>query len=269
MESVADAQGASALAFEAAAVESAGVAEAIVAPVDVDAEAAPSTLFVRPDVNRLAERAKRWSAARVRAIDEGLLEPNIVNPPSGTNLSLLPAVTAPGDVAPPEPEPIPEPEPAEPVEPDPEDPIVVEPGPVEPDPVEPDPDPQEPADPDPIAPEPDPEEAADPDDPVPNPPAAVNGRVPPPAGGPTAAQWDALRRCESTHNYLAVSSTGLYRGAYQFSQQTWDWVAAIHYPYLVGIDPIDAAPGWQDVMAYTLYAMRGWDQWPICGRNLI
>ncbi len=93
--------------------------------------------------------------------------------------------------------------------------------------------------------------------------------MPPPEGGPTAAQWDALRRCESTHNYQAISPSGLYRGAYQFSQQTWDWVSGIHYPFLVGIDPIDAPAGWQDVMAYTLYAMRGWDQWPICGKNLL
>ena len=262
--------GASALAFEAAAVESAGVAEAIVATADVEIEAAPSPLFVRPDVNRLAERANTWSSARKKAIEDGQLEPNIVNPPSNTNLSLLPTVTAPVDASSAlESEPIPEPEPAEPVEPDPEDPIVVEDEPVDPDPEVSEPEPQEPADPDSVAPDPDPQEPPDPEDLVPNPPAAVNGRVPPPAGGPTAAQWDALRRCESTHNYQAVSSTGLYRGAYQFSQQTWDWVAAIHYPYLVGIDPADAAPGWQDVMAYTLYAMRGWDQWPICGRNLI
>ena len=37
-------------------------------------------------------------------------------------------------------------------------------------------------------------------------------------------------------------------------------------PFLLGLD---APGGWQDVMAYTLYAMRGWDQWPICGKNLL
>ena len=78
-----------------------------------------------------------------------------------------------------------------------------------------------------------------------------------------------MRLCESTHNYQAISPSGLYRGAYQFSQQTWDWVSSIHYPWLQGIDPVDAPAGWQDVMAYTLFAMRGWDQWPICGTNLL
>ncbi len=104
---------------------------------------------------------------------------------------------------------------------------------------------------------------------APTAPAQVNGRVPPPPGGPTAEQWDALRFCESTHNYAAINHTGTFRGAYQFSQQTWDWVAGIHQPHLVGVDPAQAEPAWQDIMAYTLFAMRGWDQWPICGRNLL
>jgi len=131
-------------------------------------------------------------------------------------------------------------------------------------------DPEEPTE-EPVVPEdPTEEPAIEPEGPTAPPiPAQVNGRVPVPAGGPTAAQWDAVRKCESTHNYRAISPSGLYRGAYQFSQQTWDWVAGIHQPHLVGIDPIDAEPAWQDVMAYTLYAMRGWDQWPICGKNLL
>ena len=96
----------------------------------------------------------------------------------------------------------------------------------------------------------------------------MNGRVPPPAGGPTGEQWDQVRNCESTHNYAAVNPSGKFRGAYQFSVQTWDWVAGIHYPNLVGVDPAAAAPGWQDVMAYALYEMRGAGQWPECGRFL-
>jgi hypothetical protein len=187
-------------------------------------------------------------------VAEGVVEPDVIDAPSYTNLSLLPAVTI-------EPEPAAEPVPAPKAEP--------EPAP-QPEPV-PEPEPEPVPEPEPT---PEPEPAPDPDtppgtDPIPEPPASVDGRVPPPAGGPTAAQWDAVRRCESTHNYAAISRSGLYRGAYQFSQQTWDWVAGIHYPFLVGIDPAEAIPGWQDVMAYTLYAMRGWDQWPICGRNLL
>lgn len=216
-------------------------------------------IFVRPDILSLADRASEWQAARDEAIASGLVEAVVLDAPSNTNLRLLPKVTIAPDPEP-EPEPVPEPEPEPVPEPEPEP---------APDPVpEPEPEP----DPEP-APEPDPEPAPEPEPPaagdVPNPPAQVDGRVPPPAGGPTAAQWNALRRCESTHNYRAISPSGLYRGAYQFSQQTWDWVAGIHWPFLVDIDPIDAAPGWQDVMAYTLYAMRGWDQWPICGKNLL
>ena len=150
-----------------------------------------------------------------------------------------------------EPEPAPEPEPEPAPEPEPE------PAP------EPEPEPAPEPEPEP-APEPAPEASAGPVA-----PQQVDGRVPPPAGGPTAEQWDALRFCESTHNYAAVSSTGKFRGAYQFSIQTWDWIAGIHLPHLVGIDPAAAEPAWQDVMAYTLFEMRGWDQWPVCGLNLL
>ena len=73
----------------------------------------------------------------------------------------------------------------------------------------------------------------------------------------------------ATHNYGAVNPTGTFRGAYQFSRQTWDWVAGIHHPHLVGVDPAAADPAWQDIMAYTLFDMRGWDQWPVCGLNLL
>lgn len=248
---------------------------------------------IAPDISRLADQASTWNIARGQAIADGLVAVNTIPPPSDTDLSLLPVVS-----------PAPEPEPA--TEPDAVDPAAVEPDPVEPEPTpetavpEPDPDPVEEPAPDPAAvdpdpaeqpddgdepteptepaePEPDPEPVPEPIDPViedpgptaPRAPAQVDGRVPPPAGGPTAAQWDAVRKCESTHNYAAISPTGLYRGAYQFSQVTWDWVAGIHQPHLVGIDPINAEPAWQDVMAYTLYAMRGWDQWPICGKNLL
>ncbi len=88
------------------------------------------------------------------------------------------------------------------------------------------------------------------------------------AEGPTAEQWEALRQCESSGRYDAVSSNERYRGAYQCSQATWDWVASIHHPSLVGIDPAAAAPSDQDAQAYALYAMRGASQWPTCGVNL-
>ncbi len=239
-----------------------------------------TTTEISPDIGRLADQAGTWGAARSQAIQDGRVAATFTAPPSETNYSLLPVVKI---------ELTPEPEPVEPVEPvaDDEgaelDPPTDEPTEEvpEPDPVPgdgeettPDPDAETAPEPEP-EPTPDPEPGPDPEDetpPVvgqPAAPAQIDGRVPPPVGGPTAAQWNALRKCESTHNYAAISPSGLYRGAYQFSQQTWDWVAGIHWPHLVAVDPIDAAPAWQDVMAYTLYAMRGWDQWPICGKNLL
>ena len=232
---------------------------------------------VSPDIGRLADQAGTWSLARAQAIEEGRVEATFTAPPSKTDYSLLPTVnvvaarteaveveaapeaaavedvsvmeeaseSSAGDAAGPK---TPESEAADPVEP------VQKPS------KEPDP-----------ASEPTVDSVSETEAPVEQraAPTQVDGRVPPPSGGPTAAQWNALRKCESTHNYAAVSPSGLYRGAYQFSQQTWDWVAGIHWPHLVAVDPIDTDPAWQDVMAYTLYAMRGWDQWPICGKNLL
>ena len=94
---------------------------------------------------------------------------------------------------------------------------------------------------------------------------AVDHPIP---AGTTEEQWHALRECESTQNYRAVSKSGRYRGAYQFSIRTWDWVAGMHYPDLVGVDPIDASPSDQDKMAYQLYEINGWDPWPTCKKRL-
>ena len=86
--------------------------------------------------------------------------------------------------------------------------------------------------------------------------------------GTTEEQWHALRECESTQNYRAVSSSGRYRGAYQFAVSTWDWIAGMHYPDLVGVNPRDASPPDQDKMAYKLYEINGWDPWPTCKKRL-
>ncbi len=77
-----------------------------------------------------------------------------------------------------------------------------------------------------------------------------------------------LRQCESTDNYQAVSSSGLYRGAYQFDQTTWDDVAGRFFPWLSGVDPVDAAPWWQDAMTRALWSERGKQPWPICGHKV-
>ena len=88
---------------------------------------------------------------------------------------------------------------------------------------------------------------------------------------PTEAQWEALRQCESSGNYRAISArpAGRYRGAYQFSQSTWNGVATqIGADYLVGVDPAEASPADQDRMAKALWNARGWGPWPACSKML-
>lgn len=77
-----------------------------------------------------------------------------------------------------------------------------------------------------------------------------------------------LRACESGVNYGAVSSTGSYRGAYQFSRGTWNNIARRHYPHLAGVDPAAAHPFDQDRMARALWATSGRGQWPHCGKRV-
>ena len=87
--------------------------------------------------------------------------------------------------------------------------------------------------------------------------------------GPTEEQWEALRQCESTGNYRAISPGGRYRGTYQFSRSTWDWVAPqVGADHLVGVDPAEAAPADQDRMALALWEMNGWAPWPACSKRL-
>lgn len=92
--------------------------------------------------------------------------------------------------------------------------------------------------------------------------------VPANPAGPAAAQWEALRQCESGGRYDAVSSNLRYRGAYQFSQATWDWVAGGANAALVGVDPAAANPADQDAQALALWNLRGSSPWPFCGAHL-
>ena len=87
-------------------------------------------------------------------------------------------------------------------------------------------------------------------------------------GGPSDAGLAALRACESSGNYASVNSSGTYRGAYQFSQQTWNSIASRYHAWLVGVDPAAASPADQDAQARALYVVSGRGQWPHCGRNL-
>lgn len=87
--------------------------------------------------------------------------------------------------------------------------------------------------------------------------AARNARRP--ASG--EAVWRALGECESHNNPTAVSASGKYRGAFQFSIPTW---RSLGYEG----DPIEHSYATQLQAAKRLQARSGWDQWPSCARRL-
>ena len=76
---------------------------------------------------------------------------------------------------------------------------------------------------------------------------------------PIPPQLAAIARCESGGNPRAVSSTGMYRGKYQFSFATWRAVGGKG-------DPAQASETEQDRRAAILYRRAGPGQWPVCGR---
>jgi len=96
---------------------------------------------------------------------------------------------------------------------------------------------------------------------TPPPPAPTAPLPNVPLGGPSEAQWAALRNCESGGNYRAVSASGSYRGAYQFDYRTWAGLGGSG-------DPAAAPPAEQDARAKLLYSQRSWRPWPVCGRFL-
>lgn len=89
-------------------------------------------------------------------------------------------------------------------------------------------------------------------------PAGANASAPPAGTGDT---WARLAQCESGGNPRAVSSSGTYRGAFQFSLATWRSVG-------MSGDPIDHSYGEQLAAAQRLQARSGWGQWPHCSRKL-
>ena len=69
-------------------------------------------------------------------------------------------------------------------------------------------------------------------------------------------------QAESGGNYGAVSPNGLYMGAFQFSQSTWNLAAqAAGLPFLVGVAPNTATKAEQDTVAVALYALDGERPW--------
>ena len=84
--------------------------------------------------------------------------------------------------------------------------------------------------------------------------------APAPSGGGVHAHLARIAQCESGGNPSIVSSSGQYRGKYQFDQQTWEAVGGSG-------DPAAAPEAEQDRRAAMLYAQRGWHPWPVCGRT--
>ena len=71
-----------------------------------------------------------------------------------------------------------------------------------------------------------------------------------------------VRQRESGGSYTAVSPSGAYRGAYQFSQSTWNATANhARRTELIGVPPNLATPYDQDDMAWTLYQWQGPGPW--------
>ncbi len=103
----------------------------------------------------------------------------------------------------------------------------------------------------------------------PPPPPTPSTTTPTDNGAPTAEQWAALRQCESGGRYDVVSANGLYHGAYQFAQSTWNGVArSAGRSDLDGVAPSKADPADQDAMALVLWTQRGNQPWPVCGKHI-
>ncbi|HXX90471.1 MAG TPA: transglycosylase family protein [Acidimicrobiales bacterium] len=89
--------------------------------------------------------------------------------------------------------------------------------------------------------------------------------TPPPSSGSDPALNPFLQcvvQAESGGNYQAVSPDGMYMGAFQFTQATWNLAAqAAGRPDLVGVPPNLASKADQDTVAVALYALDGQQPW--------
>jgi hypothetical protein len=74
----------------------------------------------------------------------------------------------------------------------------------------------------------------------------------------SASTLAKIAGCESGGNPAAISSSGRYRGKYQFSRATWRELGGKG-------DPAKAPESVQDAMAAKLLAQRGTTPWPVCG----
>lgn len=91
--------------------------------------------------------------------------------------------------------------------------------------------------------------------------ASRGNRLPRYSGPITDETFYRLALCESGARPDAVSRSGKYLGAFQFSLATWHGVGGpgspIDHPYEVQLS-----------FAKKLQARSGWGQWPVCSRKL-
>jgi peptidoglycan hydrolase-like protein with peptidoglycan-binding domain len=67
-----------------------------------------------------------------------------------------------------------------------------------------------------------------------------------------------IAQCESGGDPTAISSSGRFRGKYQFTRATWRSMGGTG-------DPAKASEAEQDQRALALYQARGTAPWPVCG----
>ena len=91
----------------------------------------------------------------------------------------------------------------------------------------------------------------------------VNGNPYPTLADPALNPFlSCVVQAESGGNYGIVSANGLYMGAFQFSQPTWDTAAsAAGLGLLVGVHPNAATRPEQDSVAVALFALDGQQPW--------
>ncbi len=106
---------------------------------------------------------------------------------------------------------------------------------------------------------------ADPPGPAPRPVSPAPADAPGPtdaapstSSGGVSEHLQRIALCESGGNPRAVSSSGLYRGKYQFAVATWQGLGGTG-------DPAAAPEAEQDRLAALLYARSGPAPWPVCG----
>ncbi|MDX6239184.1 MAG: hypothetical protein QOG10_3999 [Kribbellaceae bacterium] len=75
-----------------------------------------------------------------------------------------------------------------------------------------------------------------------------------------SSAWHQVANCESSGNPRAVNPSG-HQGLFQFDIQTWHSVGGHG-------QPINASPAEQLMRAKMLFAQRGSEPWPDCGRFL-